>query len=270
MTRPTPTAEFASLVHGPHGVPLDDPAEAFHEASRLYPNVAPGSFRSMLAITQNADLQQTLSRSSRTHEHRPSIGLPQGSLPPASLRDLVARRRSSLVAGAGPLGLDDLAAVLRASYHAVPREPLGLRRPVPSGGALYPLELYVVALDVEGLEPCVAHYDPKRHRLSLLGPVSSDDTRGAIVDQSLVDRAAALVVVTAMFWRSRFKYGARGYRFALLEAGHLVQNAVLAATALELSALPLGGFFDCRLDTLVHADGLDESSVYALLIGSGR
>jgi SagB-type dehydrogenase family enzyme len=269
VTRPTPTAEFASLVYGPQGVPLDDPAEAFHEASRLYPNVAPGRLRSMLAITQNPELQQTLSRSTRTHEHRPSIGLPEGSLPPVPLRDLLARRRSSLVGGRHALGLNELAALLRASYRAVPRDAVGLRRPVPSGGALYPLELYVVALEVDGLDPCVAHYDPTRHRLSLLGSASAEETRAAIVDPTLVDRAAALVVVTAMFWRSRFKYGARGYRFALLEAGHVMQNAVLAATALELSALPLGGFFDCRLDTLVHADGLDESSIYGLLIGSG-
>ena len=51
-----------------------------------------------------------------------------------------------------------------------------------------------------------------------------------------------------MFWRTRFKYGLRGYRFALLEAGHVMQNAVLAAAALALPALPVGGFYDRRLD----------------------
>ena len=70
-----------------------------------------------------------------------------------------------------------------------------------------------------------------------------------------------------MFWRSRFKYGLRGYRFALLEAGHVMQNALLAATAMRVPALPLGGFYDCRLDELVGADGLEESTVYAALIG---
>ena len=70
-----------------------------------------------------------------------------------------------------------------------------------------------------------------------------------------------------MFWRSRFKYGLRGYRFALLEAGHLVQNLVLAAGALEVGALPLGGFYDRRVDELVGADGLDEATVYAVLLG---
>ncbi len=76
-----------------------------------------------------------------------------------------------------------------------------------------------------------------------------------------------MIVVTALFWRSRYQYGPRGYRFALLEAGHLVQNALLAAAALRFEALPLGGFYDRELDDVVGADGLDEASVYALLLG---
>jgi nitroreductase len=59
----------------------------------------------------------------------------------------------------------------------------------------------------------------------------------------------------------------RGYRFALLEAGHVVQNLVLAATALGLPALPLGGWYDRRVDALVGADGLDEATVYVVLLG---
>jgi SagB-type dehydrogenase family enzyme len=75
--------------------------------------------------------------------------------------------------------------------------------------------------------------------------------------------------MTAMFWRSRFKYGLRGYRFALIEAGHVMQNAVLAAAALGIAARPLGGYYDRLLDALVGADSLDEASVYALLLGGG-
>jgi SagB-type dehydrogenase family enzyme len=267
LNAPTPTAEFASLLYGPRGVPLDDPAETFHEASRLYPNVAPGRLQSMLALAHSPELLQTVARSGRTHEHRPGVELPRVDPPRACFSDLLARRRSNLCAEGGPMRLHELAAILGASYAAAPRAGDGLRRPVPSGGALYPLELYVIALAVEGIDPSALHYDPFRHRLSLLGPVARAEAKAAVVDASLVDRASAVLVVTAMFWRSRFKYGARGYRFALLEAGHVAQNAALAATALELTALPLGGFFDRQLDALVRADGLDEASVYALLLG---
>jgi SagB-type dehydrogenase family enzyme len=80
-------------------------------------------------------------------------------------------------------------------------------------------------------------------------------------------RCAALVVVTAVFWRTRCKYGLRGYRFALLEAGHVMQNAVLAATAFGLASVPLAGFFDARLDELLSLDGVEQSTLYALAIG---
>jgi SagB-type dehydrogenase family enzyme len=141
---------------------------------------------------------------------------------------------------------------------------------VPSAGALYPLEAYVVAAAVGGLEPGVYHYDPFRHRLALLGPARFSDLRETMVDPSLADVAAALIVVTGVFWRTRFKYGPRGYRFALLEAGHLMQNAVLAATDLDLVSLPLGGFHDALVDDLVGVDGLNEATLYALVLAGAR
>jgi len=262
VTGPSPTADLASILYGPEGVPVDDPAELFHEASRLYPEVAPGRLAGLAELGRSRELRETVARASRTHDHRPGVDLPRVALGRLPLREALARRRSEAAAAARPLPLGSLAALLAAAY----RSAAG-RRPVPSGGALYPLELYVLALSVDGLEPGAYHYHPFRHRLERLGGADRRTAGAALVDPSLADRAAALLVVTAMFWRSRFKYGLRGYRFALLEAGHLVQNAVLAAVALAVPALPLGGFYDRRLDALVGADGLDEATVYALLLG---
>jgi SagB-type dehydrogenase family enzyme len=265
--RVVPTAEFASLVYGAQGPDADDPAEAFHEASRLYPHIAPGRLDALVGLARSPELQQTVTRSSRTHDHRPGIELARNAIPRASLRTVLAWRRSASSASRRPLGLADLGAVLEASYAAFAREPGALRRPVPSGGALYPLELYVLAFAVDGVEPSMLHYNPFRHRLEVLGPLDVAAAGSALVDPKIVEGAAAIVVVTAMFWRSRFKYGLRGYRFALLEAGHAVQNTVLAAAALGVPAIPLGGFYDRHADDLVGADGLDEATVYALLLG---
>jgi SagB-type dehydrogenase family enzyme len=71
-----------------------------------------------------------------------------------------------------------------------------------------------------------------------------------------------------MFWRSRFKYGQRAYRFTLLEAGHVAQNALLAAAALGLAAVPLGGFYDRKVDAFLGVDGLQEAALYLLPVGS--
>ena len=76
-----------------------------------------------------------------------------------------------------------------------------------------------------------------------------------------------MIAVTAMVWRSRFKYGARAYRFVLLEAGHVAQNVLLAAAALGLAAVPLGGFYDREVDAVLGADGLYEASLYLIPVG---
>ena len=68
-----------------------------------------------------------------------------------------------------------------------------------------------------------------------------------------------------MFGRSRIKYGERGYRFALPEAGHAMQNILPGATALGLGACPVGGFIDDRLHDLVDVDRVEEAVLYAAI-----
>jgi SagB-type dehydrogenase family enzyme len=267
VTRRLPTAEFASLVHGPAGIGAEDPAEAFHEASRLYPNIAPGQLPVLLELAHTPELQQTVARAALLRPNRQQIPLPDAGLPRTSLRDALGRRESTLGPRRVQLALADAAVILATAYRAIERAPGILRRAVPSGGALYPLELYLVSLDVAGLDTAAYHYDPFNHRLARLGGHRQRDISAAIVEPALAEQASGLVVLTAVFWRSRFKYGLRGYRFALLEAGHAMQNAVLAAAALGVPALPLGGFYDRRLDDLVGADGLAEASAYALQLG---
>ncbi len=263
MTSVLPTSQFASLVHGSKGVSLDDSAEALHEGSRLYPSLAPERLDVLVELTQGSGLGETVARSSRTHEHRPSIALPPPGRLGGTLGDALARRRSASAEALRPVGIGELSTVLAASYAAGAQG----RRPVPSAGALYPLELYVIAVAVNGLERGVYHFNPFRLRLARLAAFSWPDARTALVDPAVLDHASALIAVTAVFARSRIKYGLRGYRFALLEAGHVVQNAVLAATDLGLPALPLGGFYDRLLDRIVGADSLDEATVHAFVLG---
>ena len=118
---------------------------------------------------------------------------------------------------------------------------------------------------MDGLPRALYHFDPLRHVLERLRQEDlEDDVRAAMVYEDVALGCGALFVVSAMFWRTRFKYGLRGYRFALLECGHLVQNLLLAATALDLAAVPLGGFYDRRLDELLGVDGVNESALYAV------
>lgn len=261
------TISWVSWVHGGDSVALDDAAENFHEASRLYPDVVDPQAQGLRLLESSAAMRATVRRAVKRHAHLPSVALPAGDLGAATLASALAARRSSRAYGAGSLELGDLATILEAAY-GVSHDPEGFRT-VPSGGALYPLELYVLAASVRELSPAVYHFDPLRRALELLGPLPPVSTIAALSPYpELVEPAAAVIVVTAMFYRTRFKYGQRGYRFVLIEAGHAAQNALLAAAALGVPACPLGGFFDRRVDAVLGVDGLEEATVYVIATGA--
>ncbi len=153
--------------------------------------------------------------------------------------------------------------------HPVPGGGLQTYRTAPSGGALFPLDLWVAAHRVDGLGEGVYHYEPLAHALER---IRGADARQEVVDAfafgETVGTAAFSLFVSAAFWRSRFKYGLRSYRFVLLEAGHVVQNLLLGAEALGLAGVALGGFFDTRADALLDLDGVNEGVVYSAAIGT--
>ncbi|MBB2909820.1 SagB-type dehydrogenase family enzyme [Streptosporangium becharense] len=208
-------------------------------------------------------------RETKPHRDRPRIALPY-DLPGSEidLDEALTGRESARGFGPGPIATADVAKVLRCAYGVTRSNADGTYprpfRTVPSGGALYPLELYVWARDVTGLGRGLHHYDPTTHELHDLGPFEAG---GCFVQKDLVAAAPAVVLVSAIFQRSAYKYGERGYRFVLIEAGHAVQNAVLAACGRGLAAVPVGGYFDRELDALMGLDGLHESVVYTLLLG---
>lgn len=259
----TRTVPWAGWVYGTRDV--DDPAERFHEASRLSPFAIDHRARGQALLARSPELVTSTTRAVLRSLARPAVPLPQASLPPVAIAEAVRGRRSARSFGDGAVTLRELAALLDAAYGVTSRTDGAPFRSVPSGGALYPLELYVLATRVDGLEPGLHHLDPLRRVLERLadhgpdGPLSPYD--------GFLDAAAVLVVVTGVFWRSRFKYGLRGYRFTLLEAGHVGQNLLLAATALELAALPVGGFYDRRVECLLGVDGVNESPLYLFAFG---
>ena len=211
----------------------------------------------------------------KPYRDRAKVTLPgPDEWPPArhGFDEVVLGRETARSFTPAPIGLDQLAKVLHHSY-GVTRDNEGTPFPrpfraVPSGGALYPLELYVHVLRVEGLDPGLYHYDPEDRTLDVLRPAGgTGDVAALLMQPELARSAAAVVFVSALFFRSTFKYGDRGYRFALLEAGHLAQNALLTAHSLGLAGAPIGGYADRDVDRWLRFDGLSESTVYVLLIG---
>jgi len=263
-------ARIASVVY-PEQPGLDDPAELYHEASKLTPATAARVLAGVAALTASPDLRRTVARASFRHPELPLLPLPGATALDASLGDAIARRRSARTFGAMPVRADALAALLHATYGVTGslagldgwEQPL---RAAPSGGALYPLDVYVAASRIEGVAAALYRFDPLVPGLERVG--AAEPVIEATASPELATGAAATFVFAATFWRSRFKYGLRAYRFALLEAGHAAQNLLLAAAALDLAAVPLGGFFDHRLDDALVLDGVDRSSLYVVCVGS--
>lgn len=266
------TVSDASSVYGDAGVPLDDPAEGYHEASKLYPSTVARQVAGSIRLATSPELQASARRAGKRNRNRRALALPTPSAPDVTLVETIRRRRTKRVLGGGDIGLADLATLLYAGYGVTrpggEEEPQPLRT-VPSGGALYPLELYAVVTRVRDAEPGLYHFDPLRSVLESLLPGSAPQASllEASIYPEIVEGSAVALLITGMFWRSRFKYGLRGYRFVLLEAGHVVQNILLMCTALELEAAPLGGFYDRAVDELLNVDGVNESVLYAVCVG---
>ena len=135
----------------------------------------------------------------------------------------------------------------------------------PSGGALHPIEAYVLARNVEGLRTGLYHYSPADHRLELLrrGATSQQITRW-LANQWWYGEASFVVFMTAVFARTQWKYDyARAYRAVLMEAGHLCQTFCLTATWLRLAPFCTLAFADSAIERALGVDGISESVLYA-------
>jgi SagB-type dehydrogenase family enzyme len=143
-------------------------------------------------------------------------------------------------------------------------------RPSPSAGGLYPLELYVAVQAVTGLADAIYHYDPRAHELELRLPGTHHrEIADMTIGQQMICEANLVVIISAVFQRTMWKYGQRGYRYVWLDAGHLGQNLYLAAVALGLGPVAIGGFFDSELKRLLALPA-GEEVVYLVCIGQMR
>jgi SagB-type dehydrogenase family enzyme len=162
------------------------------------------------------------------------------------------------------LGRDQLAGLLRftngVTAQLVGRTPPEYRRAAPSAGALYAGEVYVVAERVDGLAPGLYAYQPLEHALVTLraGP-QLRRVAAALESPGSVENAAAAVLLTNVFSRYAWKYGERGYRYALVDSGHIGENLRLAAAGAGLAVASPLRFHDDALNELLGQDGRREA-----------
>ncbi|AUX35408.1 MULTISPECIES: SagB/ThcOx family dehydrogenase [Sorangium] len=189
----------------------------------------------------------------------------------APLGAVLERRRSVRDFALRPMPLETLGRLLHASYGVRGTRKIDgdwcCDRPTPSAGARYPLEIYVATQAVEDLPDGLYHYDARAHELELRrGGLAHAALTDLAMDQAMVRSANVVVIITAVPFRTMWKYGQRGYRFLWLDAGHLGQNLYLVATAMGLGPVAIGGFYDDELKAFLALPA-EEDAMYIVCIG---
>ena len=187
---------------------------------------------------------------------RPSlIRLPQPRLDgTTSVEAALAARRSIRSFANKPVTLEELSQLLWAAQGIT--DPRGLRT-APSGGALYPLELFVVAGSVAALPAGTYRYEPVGHHLVRVAEGDQrPDLADAALGQSTMRKAPVVIAIVADERKTTIKYGERGVRYVHLEAGHAAQNICLQAEALGLGSVVIGAFSDRAVANLLRSPGL--------------
>lgn len=194
---------------------------------------------------------------------------PPGPPPELSLAEALTRRRSWREPSPEPLAGQLLSTLLHWSVGHDERGSTGartVRRHYPSAGARFPVELYLAALRCDGAPEGVYHVaTPPRALERLCSPDRLPDQITRIFGYDWIRHARAVLLLTAIIDRTAVKYGSRGYRYALLEAGHAAQNVCLVATALGVETAPVGGFADCGVMRLIGPTTRRELPLYAVV-----
>lgn len=204
---------------------------------------------------------------------KPKIAIPRANtitlqLPPpmftsqTSVEEALKTRRSIRVYKNQSISLEEITQLLWAAQGITAKNGF---RTAPSAGALYPLELYLVAGAVESLSPGLYHYLPATNSLVKL---QNGDIRIALCNAALgqpsIKLGAADIVITAVFSRTTAKYGKKGISFVFMEAGHAAQNVYLQTVSLGLGTVSIGAFNEREVKQLLN---ITEEPLYIMPVG---
>ena len=185
--------------------------------------------------------------------------------------DVLSRRRSIRDYTSVGVSMTEVSQLLWATQGVTAYAGHYALRTAPSAGALYPIETYVLVNRVKDLEVGIYHYDIRQHKLELVrkGDFGSDIAQAAL-GQNMLQEAALVFLWTAVVARSKCKYRERAYRYIYMDAGHIGQNAYLAAETLGLGCCTVGAFLDDEVNSLIGIDGKSEIALYLCAVGKKR
>lgn len=255
---------------------LREPAESrlfevYHENSKLSMQTATEYFQS--SSTPSSIERYLTTRGFRQFQAGEQIALAPATRSRDSLQSVMLRRRSRRQLS-GVVELGELATLLNQSLGCTAivddneAKITHALRAWPSAGGLYPLDTYVVAGNVTGVSAGLYHYNPITSSLEAKPSRPLEKVLGdAFFGQAFAITASVCVFLVASFDRTVAKYGERGYRLVLLDAGHAAQNLLLTAEQMSLDAVAVGGYCDDSLAYDLGIDGVSEAVVHTVLVG---
>jgi len=173
-----------------------------------------------------------------------------------SVEAALRMRRSIRTYDDQPLSIEQVSQLLWAAQGTTDRAG---HRTAPSAGALYPLEIFLLAGEVDGIAQGIYRYLPADHTLSLH---RSGDQRNelqmAALNQSAIGDGAVVILLTAIFERTEVKYGPRSAQYIHIEVGNVAQNIYLQSTALDLGTVFIGAFYEDQVKAAIGLEGAEE------------
>ncbi len=208
----------------------------------------------------------------KSYPRLPKVKLSPNILPLGNLENALKKRHSSReFNSSAKLSFDELSTLVYYSAGTKPAEetnPDLIRRFYPSGGARYPLEIYLGVQKVENLEPAIYHYNVKDNLLENIGSKEWIDKLLLSLYYPWSREAAVIFIITAAWNRNFMKYKDRGYRIVLMEAGHLNQNLALTAASLNIGCCNSVGFNNKHINEILDIGAEnEESSLYISVLG---
>lgn len=183
-----------------------------------------------------------------------------------TLHDVMFKRSSARTYNKQKLTLAQIGTLLYYSIGLKDRSrPYTSMRFVPSAGALYSLEAYVMSMN-SYLAQGFYHYNSKVHGLEEMQQCSSNTMLSCFSDE-FVQKASLVIIIASRFERPIKKYQQRGYRYLQIEAGHIGQQFSLISTAIKVGSCPIGCFDDLKINKLLHIFPRHEACLYAYAFG---
>ncbi|MFT4416038.1 SagB/ThcOx family dehydrogenase [Fredinandcohnia humi] len=184
------------------------------------------------------------------------------------LSKIIKDRHSAFKMNNGYLTFEEISQLLYFSYGYLDEEKS--RRPVPSGGARYPVYFYIAIFNVESIEKGIYYYNATENKLQLIfeGDFRTELLKN-ILEPNSVKECSAIIMNVCSIRDTCSKYGNMGYKLMCVDLGHVSQNIYLLSSALNIECRAHMGFFNDYFDNLLNLNTQDESTLLLHVLGKG-